>query len=112
MRASTQLSCPYVLTVVPDPAACLDEWLRVVKKGGEIILVNHIGAETGPMALLLEAWLGRHSASLGWRPEFPWAVVGDWIAAEPRVKLVERRALAPFGAFTFGADLEALNPLA
>ncbi len=90
---------PYVLTVVPDPAACLDEWLRVVKKGGEIILVNHIGAETGPMAFL-EAWLGRHSASLGWRPEFPWAVIGDWIAAHPQVALVERRKLAPLGAFT------------
>lgn len=90
---------PYVLTVVPSPASCLDEWLRVVKKGGEIILVNHIGAETGLMALL-EAWLGRHSASLGWRPEFPWSVVGDWIAAHPQVRLAERRALAPFGIFT------------
>jgi phosphatidylethanolamine/phosphatidyl-N-methylethanolamine N-methyltransferase len=90
---------PYVLTVVPKPQACLDEWLRVVRKGGEIILVNHIGAETGPMALL-EAWLGQHSASLGWRPEFPWSVVGDWIAAHPDAKLVERQALAPFGAFT------------
>jgi phosphatidylethanolamine/phosphatidyl-N-methylethanolamine N-methyltransferase len=90
---------PYVLTVVPKPAACLDEWLRVVRPGGEIILVNHIGAETGPMALL-EAWLGKHSASLGWRPEFPWSVVGDWIAAHRQVKLVERTALAPFGAFT------------
>ncbi len=90
---------PYVLTVVPSPTACLDEWLRVVKRGGEIILVNHIGAEAGPMALL-EAWLAKHSASLGWRPEFPWSVVGNWIAANPQAKLVERRALAPFGAFT------------
>jgi phosphatidylethanolamine/phosphatidyl-N-methylethanolamine N-methyltransferase len=90
---------PYVLTVVPSPESCLDEWLRVVKRGGEIILVNHIGAKTGPMALL-EAWLGRHSASLGWRPEFPWSVVGDWIAAHPQVRLVERHALAPFGIFT------------
>jgi phosphatidylethanolamine/phosphatidyl-N-methylethanolamine N-methyltransferase len=90
---------PYVLTVVPKPKACLDEWLRVVRKGGWIILVNHIGAETGLMAML-EAWLGKHSASLGWRPEFPWSVIGDWIAAHPEVELVERRRLAPFGAFT------------
>jgi phosphatidylethanolamine/phosphatidyl-N-methylethanolamine N-methyltransferase len=96
---------PYVLTVVPKPDACLNEWLRVVKKGGEIILVNHIGAESGPMALL-EAWLAKHSASLGWRPEFPWSVVGDWIAANPHVKLVERRALAPFGTFTLARILK------
>ena len=36
---------PYVLTVVPDPAATLDELARVVKVGGEIVLVNHVGAE-------------------------------------------------------------------
>jgi len=90
---------PYVLTVVPKPEPCLDEWLRVVKRGGEIILVNHIGAETGPIAIF-EAWLGRHSAALGWRPEFPWTIIADWIAAHPGVKLAERRPLPPFGIFT------------
>jgi phosphatidylethanolamine/phosphatidyl-N-methylethanolamine N-methyltransferase len=90
---------PYVLTVVPKPEPCLDEWLRVVKTGGEIILVNHIGAETGPIAFF-EAWLSRHSAALGWRPEFPWSILGDWIAAHPQVELVERRPLRPFGVFT------------
>jgi len=37
----------YVITAVPDPEATLDEFARVLKPGGEIILVNHIGAETG-----------------------------------------------------------------
>ncbi len=90
---------PYVLTVVPQPKPCLDEWLRVVKKGGEIILVNHIGAEKGVIAFF-EAWLGQHSKTLGWQPEFPWSVIGGWLAAHPQVKLVERRRLPPFGIFT------------
>ena len=90
---------PYVLTVVPDPAATLDELLRVVRPGGEIVLVNHVGAERGPMAAV-EAWLGRRSASLGWRPEFPWVIIADWIAARPQARLIERRAIAPFGLFT------------
>jgi phosphatidylethanolamine/phosphatidyl-N-methylethanolamine N-methyltransferase len=90
---------PYVLSVVPDPAACLDEWLRVLKPGGELILVNHFGAEKGLMAAI-EAWLGRHSASLGWRPQFPWAVLGDWLTARPRVQLLERKILPPLGTFT------------
>ena len=38
---------PYVLTVVPDPWASLDEWARVLKPGGEIVLVNHVGAAHG-----------------------------------------------------------------
>ena len=37
----------YVITAVPDPEATLDEFARVLKPGGEIILVNHLGAEGG-----------------------------------------------------------------
>ena len=37
----------YVITAVPDPEATLDEFARVTKPGGEIILVNHLGAEAG-----------------------------------------------------------------
>ena len=90
---------PYVLTVVPDPGRTMDELARVTRPGGEIVLVNHVGAEKGPIAAI-EAWMGKRSASLGWRPEFPWSVLGDWIAARPDMTLVERRTLAPLGLFT------------
>ncbi len=90
---------PYVLTVVPDPERMLNEMARVVKPGGEMILVNHIGAERGPIALI-EAWLGRKAATLGWDPRFPWSVLGNWIDRRPDVDLLERRTLAPIGLFT------------
>jgi SAM-dependent methyltransferase len=38
----------YVITTVPDPEAALNELARLTKPGGEIILVNHLGAEAGP----------------------------------------------------------------
>ena len=38
----------YVITAVPNPEATLDEFARVIKPGGEIVLVNHIGAESRP----------------------------------------------------------------
>ena len=38
----------YVITAVPDPEATLDEFARVIKPGGEIVLVNHLGAESRP----------------------------------------------------------------
>jgi phosphatidylethanolamine/phosphatidyl-N-methylethanolamine N-methyltransferase len=98
---------PYVLTVVPDPAATLDELARVVKPGGEIVLVNHVGAESGPIAWI-EHWLGKKSAELGWNPEFPWSILGDWILARPDMKLVERRRIAPLGLFTL-ARIERLK---
>ncbi len=90
---------PYVMTVVPEPGRTLDEFARVVKPGGEIVLVNHIGAQSGLRARI-EGWLGRRSASLGWRPEFPWSVIGDWIDRHGGVELVERRELAPASLFT------------
>ena len=90
---------PYVLTVVPDPHRMMDEIRRVVRRGGEIVLVNHFGAERGPLALV-EGWLGRHSASLGWHPQFPFSVLGDWVAVHPDMTMLERRAVQPFGLFT------------
>lgn len=97
---------PYVLTVVPEPEASLNELVRVVRPGGEIILVNHVGAASGPMAWI-EAWLGQRSADLGWRPQFPWSILGDWIDANSHVRLLERRSLPPFGLFTL-ARIERL----
>ena len=90
---------PYVVTTVPDPARTLDEMARVVRPGGEVIIVNHIGAETGPIAAI-DRFMGRRAEKLGWRPEFPWSVIGDWIASRPDMELVERRRLNPLGLFT------------
>jgi len=90
---------PYVLTVVPEPGRTLDEMARVVKPGGEIILSNHIGAESGPVAVF-ESWLGKRSASLGWRPQFPWSIVTDWLERRPDMEFIERRPLDRIGLFT------------
>jgi phosphatidylethanolamine/phosphatidyl-N-methylethanolamine N-methyltransferase len=90
---------PYVITVVPDPETTLDELVRVVRDGGEVVLVNHIGAETGPRAAF-EKWLARQTRHLGWRPEFPWATIGDWCVRHGSVEMIERRPVGPFGLFT------------
>jgi phosphatidylethanolamine/phosphatidyl-N-methylethanolamine N-methyltransferase len=90
---------PYVLTVVPEPERTLDEMARVVKPGGQIILSNHIGAQSGPVAFF-EGWLGKRSASLGWRPQFPWSIVTDWLARRPDMELIERKPLDMVGLFT------------
>ena len=74
---------------VSGDADILDTLISRLSPGGEIVLVNHIGAERGLMATL-EGWLGRRAAALGWRPEFPWSIVGDWLAQRPDIALVER----------------------
>src|SRR5262249_2017516 len=37
----------YVITTVPNPEATLDEFARILKPGGEIVLVSRVGAEAG-----------------------------------------------------------------
>ena len=88
----------YVINAVPDPEATLDEFMRVLKPGGEIVLVNRIGAETGPRRTV-ERWLTPVVRRLGWRSEFPWARLARWAEGTPGVHLVERRPLPPLGHF-------------
>jgi phosphatidylethanolamine/phosphatidyl-N-methylethanolamine N-methyltransferase len=89
----------YVITAVPDPEGTLDDFVRVLKPGGELILVNHIGAEGGPRRVfeLAFAPLGRR---LGWRPEFPWERLVKWAARHKGVTLAERRPMPPMGHFS------------
>ncbi len=89
----------YVITAVPDPDATLDEFARVVRPGGEIILVNHLGAESGPRALF-EAAFAPIARRLGWRPEFRFERIANWAARNGGVKLVERRPMPPMGHFS------------
>ena len=89
----------FVITAVPNPEATLDEFARVIKPGGEIILVNHIGAEDGPRRLF-EICFAPLARRLGWRPEFPWARLANWAAKHGGVTLTERRPMPPMGHFS------------
>jgi len=89
----------YVITAVPDPEATLDEFARVVKPGGEIILVNHIGADRGSRKVL-EQGFSPIARRLGWRPEFPWSRLVNWAAGHGGVRLVERLVMPPMGHFS------------
>jgi phosphatidylethanolamine/phosphatidyl-N-methylethanolamine N-methyltransferase len=89
----------YVITVVPDPEATLDEFARVTKPGGEIILVNHIGAEEG-LRKAFERCIAPMARPLGWRPEFPWARLSEWAERADGIRVIERRPMPPLGHFS------------
>ena len=89
----------YVVTAVPDPEATLNDFIRVLKLGGELILVNHIGAENGARRVF-ELAFAPLARRLGWRPEFPWARLANWAAAHGSVSLIERRPMPPRGHFS------------
>ena len=89
----------HVISTIPHPEAGLDECARVLKPGGEMILVSRVGAEGGLRRVaerLLQPIVGR----LGWRTEFPWEVFARWAERRGDVPLVERRPVPPFGHFS------------
>jgi phosphatidylethanolamine/phosphatidyl-N-methylethanolamine N-methyltransferase len=83
---------------VPDPEATLDEFIRVLKPGGEIVLVNHLGAESG-FRRAFEQGFSPIARRLGWSPEFPWERLTQW-AKRDGVRLIERRPMPPLGHFS------------
>jgi phosphatidylethanolamine/phosphatidyl-N-methylethanolamine N-methyltransferase len=96
----------YVITTVPNPEATLDEFARVLKPGGEIVLVSRVGAEAG-LRRSLEHWFQPAARKLGWRTEFSFVRYARWAAKTSGMRLIERRAMPPFGHFNlirFGKD--------
>src|ERR1700689_2586136 len=89
----------YVITAVPNPEATLNEFARVLRPGGEIVLVNHLGAESG-MRASFEQWFAPLAGRLGWRPEFRWERLARWAAHHGGGGVLERRARPPPGHFS------------
>jgi len=88
-----------VVTTAPNPEAVLNEFARVLKPGGEIILMSRVGAEAG-LRRSLEHWFQPAARKLGWRSEFPFERYTRWAGQTRGVRLVESRAVPPFGHFS------------
>jgi phosphatidylethanolamine/phosphatidyl-N-methylethanolamine N-methyltransferase len=99
----------YVVTAIPNPERALDEFARVVRPGGEIILTTRIGAETGFRGAI-EKWLMPLTTRLGFRTEFSWSRYERWAVASNNVRLLERRALPPLGHFWLLRYIRLPNP--
>jgi phosphatidylethanolamine/phosphatidyl-N-methylethanolamine N-methyltransferase len=89
----------YVITTVPNPEATLDEFARVLQPGGEIVLMSRVGAEAG-LRRALERWFAPAARKLGWRTEFSWERYAVWAGRTRDMRLIERRAMPPFGHFS------------
>jgi phosphatidylethanolamine/phosphatidyl-N-methylethanolamine N-methyltransferase len=89
----------YVVSAVPHPLRALDEFARVCRPGGEIIITTRVSAEAG-VRHRIEKGLMPITSRLGFRTEFPFSLYTDWAATRTDVRLIESRPLPPLGHFS------------
>lgn len=68
---------PFVLTLVSAPETALDNCLRMLRPGGEIIIVSHFRSQSRWLSRLEQA-LAPVVAGIGLRPDFPIARIDAW----------------------------------
>jgi len=98
----------YVVTAVPNPEKALDEFVRVLRPGGEIVVATRIGAETG-LRRNIEHMLQPVVRRLGWRTEFSFERYRRWVATRSDIRIAESRALPPLGHF-YMIRFEKIDP--
>lgn len=89
---------PFVVTLLARPEVALDNCRRILKPGGEIIIVSHFRSTPGTIAAL-EEWLAPRVASFGLRPDFPLSRIADWVRSTPDLEIIEARSIRPFSFF-------------
>ncbi|MGO4573201.1 class I SAM-dependent methyltransferase [Microvirga sp. 2TAF3] len=92
------VTAQFIITLVPEPETALSEFARVLKPGGEIVLANHWGQPSGPVATL-EELAAPVAKAIGWSSAFKASRVEAWARTTGRMEVVELRSLFPVGFF-------------
>jgi phosphatidylethanolamine/phosphatidyl-N-methylethanolamine N-methyltransferase len=93
------VSFPFVLTLVANPERALSEAARMLRAGGEILIVSHFQSRTG-LGRAIETALAPACAKIGLRPDFPMERIEAWVAAGSGLHLAETKRIAPLSPFT------------
>ncbi len=84
----------FVASVVPHPRQLLAEMRRVVRPGGNILILGHFTAQKG-LLWLVERTLAPASRALGWHPDFEM----DALFAPEDMPHLTMADMPPFGIF-------------
>ena len=92
------VTAQFLITLVPRPESALDEFARVLKPGGEIVLVNHFGQAGGPIACLEEI-AAPLVKRIGWSSDFKASRVEAWARGHGGMDVVGLWPVFPAGFF-------------
>jgi phosphatidylethanolamine/phosphatidyl-N-methylethanolamine N-methyltransferase len=90
---------PFVLTLLSNPEKALDNCRRMLRPGGEIIIVSHFQSKAGWIASV-EGWLAPRIASLGLRPDFPVERVKNWASTSNDLAFLTPEPVGMLGVYT------------
>jgi phosphatidylethanolamine/phosphatidyl-N-methylethanolamine N-methyltransferase len=92
------VAVPFVITLVPDPEQALNEFARVLRPGGEIVIASKLGGDSGFMARLEEA-LDPMMKKIGWSSAFKASRIAAWAARHGAMEVLGVEPLFPAGFF-------------
>ncbi len=90
------VSAMHVLSVVPEPERVMSEIARVLKPGGEVVIVNHFARQRGILAVAERLSAPLHSA-LGWHSDFD----KRRVLSQPGLEVIADTSCPPIGLMTF-----------
>lgn len=92
------VSAQFIITLVPDFKAALNEFARVIRPGGSIVLVNHFGAPKGVIAHM-ERVAAPLVKRIGWSSDFKARQVEEWAQQSEMFDVDSPQPVFPAGFF-------------
>jgi phosphatidylethanolamine/phosphatidyl-N-methylethanolamine N-methyltransferase len=90
---------PFVLTLLARPEAALDNCWRMLRPGGQIIIVSHFRSRHAGLARF-EQWLAPLIAGVGLRPDFAIERIELWASVRPRALMLKPQSVGAAGVYT------------
>ena len=92
------VAVPFVITLVPSPEQALNEFARVLRVGGQIVIASKLGEDEGFQAKI-EELVEPLVRKVGWSSAFRVSRIAAWAEARGGMEVMDVAPLGPAGFF-------------